>query len=62
MLAHTILAAATLVSGAIAASIPTKRGDYQKYWSLQGHRGCRGEAIENTLVSFGQAILDGVTT
>lgn len=61
MLVHTVLAAATFASGAFAASIPAKRWEYQKYWSLQGHRGGRGEAIENTLVSFGQGIVDGVT-
>lgn len=33
-----------------------------RYFDLQGHRGGRGEAIEDTLWGFAHGLMDGVTT
>jgi len=33
-----------------------------RYYDIQGHRGSRGEAIENTLPAFAWGLIDGVTT
>ncbi|KAF8350183.1 PLC-like phosphodiesterase [Amanita rubescens] len=35
---------------------------YRKYFDLQGHRGGRGDANENTLPSFAWGLISGVTT
>ncbi|TFK41298.1 PLC-like phosphodiesterase [Crucibulum laeve] len=43
-------------------SAPTKAPVYAKYFDVQGHRGGRGEAIENTLPAFAWGLIDGVTT
>ncbi|GAA6014165.1 hypothetical protein JCM10207_006119 [Rhodosporidiobolus poonsookiae] len=52
-----------LAFAAAASAAPlTKRWEYLKYYDLQGHRGGRGEAIENTLPAFGHALINGVTT
>ncbi|KAJ9099946.1 hypothetical protein QFC21_003953 [Naganishia friedmannii] len=47
---------------AIPVTLPQKRWAYAKYFDLQGHRGGRGEHIENTLDSFAWGIIDGVTS
>ncbi|WRT64593.1 uncharacterized protein IL334_001526 [Kwoniella shivajii] len=46
----------------LASATPVKRWSYEKYYDLQAHRGGRGETIENTLPSFAQGLLNGVTT
>ncbi|EKM83481.1 hypothetical protein AGABI1DRAFT_66131 [Agaricus bisporus var. burnettii JB137-S8] len=33
-----------------------------KYYDIQGHRGARGDAIENTIPAFARGLLNGVTT
>nr|XP_019014794.1 uncharacterized protein I206_00880 [Kwoniella pini CBS 10737]OCF53575.1 hypothetical protein I206_00880 [Kwoniella pini CBS 10737] len=45
-----------------ATASPLKRWVYSKYFDLQGHRGGRGEAIENTLPAFAWGLIDGVTS
>ncbi|WVW82130.1 hypothetical protein I302_104135 [Kwoniella bestiolae CBS 10118] len=46
----------------VASASPVKRWDYSKYFDLQGHRGGRGETIENTLPSFAWGLINGVTS
>lgn len=46
----------------LATSTPIRRWEYSKYFDLQGHRGGRGETVENTLPSFAMGIINGVTT
>lgn len=46
----------------VNANTNSKRWAYQKYFDLQGHRGGRGEAVENTLPAFAWGLLAGVTT
>ncbi|KAI5452417.1 hypothetical protein NCC49_000580 [Naganishia albida] len=60
----SIALASLAVSTVLAApvSTPLKRWTYAKYFDLQGHRGGRGEHIENTLDSFAWGIIDGVTS
>ncbi|WWD09248.1 hypothetical protein V865_007370 [Kwoniella europaea PYCC6329] len=55
------IAVLSLFLGVISAS-PMKRWAYSKYFDLQGHRGGRGETIENTLPSFAWGLINGVTT
>ncbi|WVF70063.1 hypothetical protein IAT40_004850 [Kwoniella sp. CBS 6097] len=51
-----------LVLALRASASPIRRWEYSKYFDLQGHRGGRGETIENTLPSFAQGLINGVTT
>jgi len=54
-----LLSAMSLANGS-----PTQ-GDFSfisRYFDVQGHRGSRGEAIENTLPAFAWGLIDGVTT
>ncbi|WVO17783.1 hypothetical protein L204_105481 [Cryptococcus depauperatus] len=41
---------------------PIRRWEYSKYFDLQGHRGGRGETVENTLPSFAWGLINGVTS
>lgn len=62
MLTSVLSVSALLALQASASPINSKRWLYQKYFDLQGHRGGRGESIENTLHSFAWGLIDGVTT
>ncbi|WWC86085.1 uncharacterized protein L201_000956 [Kwoniella dendrophila CBS 6074] len=55
------IALLSLVLGLASAS-PVKRWSYSKYFDLQGHRGGRGETVENTLPSFAWGLINGVTS
>ncbi|KAL0572909.1 hypothetical protein V5O48_009056 [Marasmius crinis-equi] len=52
-----------LVLSASVLGLPTARSDnHQAPFDVQGHRGGRGETVENTLPSFAWGLIDGVTT
>ncbi|ODN76586.1 hypothetical protein L202_05245 [Cryptococcus amylolentus CBS 6039] len=58
-----LLSATTLIAvSAPALAAPFRRWEYSKYWDLQGHRGGRGETVENTLPSFSWGLINGVTS
>ncbi|WWC58437.1 uncharacterized protein I303_100977 [Kwoniella dejecticola CBS 10117] len=58
---YSALLSVVLALGSATAS-PIKRWAYSKYFDLQGHRGGRGETIENTLPSFAWGLINGVTS
>ncbi|KAH6917974.1 PLC-like phosphodiesterase [Coprinopsis sp. MPI-PUGE-AT-0042] len=53
------LYAVVSASVVLAVALP---GPPQKVLDVQGHRGARGESIENSLHSFAWGLIDGVTT
>jgi glycerophosphoryl diester phosphodiesterase len=58
---------ALLVFAGLACAAPSsiqsrKNQDYSKYYDVQGHRGGRGQAVENTLASFAWGLISGATT
>lgn len=57
-----MLASLILPFLALTAASPFRRWTYSKYFDLQGHRGGRGEAIEDALPSFATGLMDGVTS
>jgi len=52
---------AGLLLGLVSAA-PLRRGTSKVSIDIQGHRGGRGEMIENTLPSFAWGLIDGATT
>ncbi|KAK1923970.1 hypothetical protein DB88DRAFT_510350 [Papiliotrema laurentii] len=54
--------AALLPLLALTNASPIRRWAYGKYFDLQGHRGGRGETVEDSLPSFARGLVDGVTT
>ena len=50
-----------LLLGTVGAAPWGKRGT-APYLDVQGHRGGRGETIENTLPSFAWGLIDGATS
>lgn len=70
MLAATLLSSLALanLATALPAPLTIKRdngkssANYSQYYDIQGHRGTRGFAVENTLAAFSWGILAGVTT
>ncbi|CED84305.1 plc-like phosphodiesterase [Phaffia rhodozyma] len=60
-------AALLATSSSFVAAAPSKsslkpRWEYESYFDLQGHRGGRGHTIENTLPSFADGLINGLTT
>jgi glycerophosphoryl diester phosphodiesterase len=55
-----------LVSAAPALTLAKKNNDksfdYSKAYDVQGHRGGRGQAVENSIAAFAWGLLSGVTT
>ncbi|GAA6031318.1 hypothetical protein JCM8097_005600 [Rhodosporidiobolus ruineniae] len=59
---RTSCIALAFAAAAASAAPLTKRWEYASRWDLQGHRGGRGEAIEDLLPAFAHALITGVTT
>lgn len=39
-----------------------KYNDHDQYYDVQGHRGGRGQCVENTIASFAWGLISGATT
>lgn len=39
-----------------------RNNQYRQYYDVQGHRGGRGQAVENTIASFAWGLISGATT
>ena len=63
MIKAIITTAVTVLAllGAVNAA-PYEKYDEKRLLGIQGHRGGRGEMIENTLPAFAWGLIDGVTT
>lgn len=40
----------------------SRKNQYSQYYDVQGHRGGRGQAVENTIASFAWGLISGATT
>ncbi|KAF8168246.1 PLC-like phosphodiesterase [Crassisporium funariophilum] len=62
MFLSTIACASIISQLPLVLGGPAQQAFRPKYFDVQGHRGSRGEAIENTLPAFAWGMIDGVTT
>lgn len=62
MVKATAIATVLVLVGAVNPAPYTVRSSQKHVLDIQGHRGGRGEMIENTLPAFAWGLIDSVTT